>query len=87
MSAIVSVTITLPNSGDTIPSVKSRIFKLNPAGNPIDDQFTAVRRLIQLLEGAEVGAYSAAIQITVRDTDPSVSTSGTGSVQATYNLK
>lgn len=87
MSAVVSVTITLPNSGDTITSAKSRLFKLNSSGNSIDDQFTAVRRLIQLLEGAEIGSYSAQVQITVRDTDPSVTTSGTGSIQKTFNLK
>lgn len=85
MSAVVDVTITIPN--DTIKQSKNRIFKLNQAGTSVDDQFTAIRQLITFLEGAEVGAYSAQVKITVRDTDPNVTTSGTGSTQATFNLK
>jgi hypothetical protein len=37
-----------------------------------------------LLEAMEAGTLNCNVQITVRDTAPSISTSGTGSTQDTY---
>lgn len=40
-----------------------------------------------LMEAIASGAVDASMQITVRDTDPAVATSGSGSSQISYNLK
>lgn len=39
------------------------------------------------LDAVLAGTVNASVQYTTRDTDPSVATSGTGSAQATCNLK
>jgi hypothetical protein len=84
MSATVTVVITLPT--DTVASANSRIFKL-ANGVSVDDQFTATRQVADLIDGIQLGTSSAQIQITTRDTDPAVTTSGAGSIQKTFNLK
>lgn len=53
------------------------------SGNPHE----AVSNAQNLLNGIQAGAVDASIQMTVRDTDPSVATSGAGSTQESYNLK
>lgn len=85
MASAICVTIVVPNGN--IIQQKNQLFDLNTSGLPISDQFNAVRALINVLEGALSGSLSAQVQITVRDTDPGTTTHGTGSVQATYNLK
>ena len=40
-----------------------------------------------LMDAVASGAVDASMQVTTRDTDPSVSTSGSGSSQISYNLK
>ena len=47
----------------------------------------AVNQAIDLLAGLSGGTPNGAMQVTVRDSDPSVSTSGSGSTQQSYNLK
>lgn len=47
----------------------------------------AVNQAIDLLAGLTAGSPNGAMQVTVRDSDPSVSTSGSGSTQQSYNLK
>lgn len=84
MSAVITVVITIPNG--TIAQNNGKIFK-TAAGVSVDDQFTAVRQLSNLIDGVCAGTTSAQIQITSRDTDPVVSTSGSGSIQKTFNLK
>jgi len=41
----------------------------------------------EYLEAILAGAVDCSVQVTTRDTDPSVATSGSGSAQVTYNLK
>ena len=87
MSSVINVTITLPSATDTIAQSKNSIFQLDNLGDVVSDQFSVINNLCNLLTGAMGGTKSAQVQITVRDTDPSVTTSGSGSVQVTYNLK
>lgn len=82
MSATITVVLTLPT--DTVASCNSRIFKL-ANGVSVDDNYTAVRQVADLIDGIQLGTSSAQIQITTRDTDPGVTTHGTGSIQATFN--
>lgn len=57
----------------------------------LDDESTSgetgINQLINILSGCAGGAYRADVELTIRDTDPAVSTNGTGSVQRTYNCK
>lgn len=45
----------------------------------------SIQGCITALESIEGGMRAATVQITVRDTAPAVSTSGSGSTQQTYN--
>lgn len=47
----------------------------------------AVVQARNLLDGLLAGTKDGEVQITTRDTDPSISTSGSGSQQESYNLK
>lgn len=78
MAAYVVVTINDPNN--TIQHLKDRVYRANNA----PDTTAALAAYIQGIAG---GAFAASVQVTIRDTDPSVTTSGTGSVQQTHNHK
>lgn len=43
--------------------------------------------IMNYLSACQAGIVDASIQVTTRDTDPSVSTSGAGSLQRVYSLK
>lgn len=45
----------------------------------------SINNCINILTAIEGGLKASSIQVTVRDTDPSVSTSGSGSTQNTYS--
>lgn len=45
----------------------------------------AIQGNITLLESIQAGVTSGLVQVTTRDTDPAISTSGTGSEQYSYN--
>lgn len=45
----------------------------------------SINGCINVLTAIEGGLKAGSVQVTTRDTDPSVSTSGTGSQQNTYN--
>jgi hypothetical protein len=45
----------------------------------------SINGCINMLTSIEGGLRAATVQVTTRDTDPSVSTSGTSSEQFTYN--
>lgn len=47
----------------------------------------AVVELKDMCQAILAGAKDASVQITTRDTDPAISTSGSGSQQESYNLK
>jgi hypothetical protein len=49
--------------------------------------YESVNNARNYLEAIAGGLKDAAVQITTRDTDPAVSTSGTDSTQYSYNLK
>ncbi len=53
--------------------------------NPTNS-FESVNLCVNLLNSIKAGARSANVQVTVRDTDPAISTSGSGSTQNSYNL-
>jgi len=74
------VAIILDASGDSIEQLNA---KLQRAGKPEE----AAQALCNFLLGASSGMESCEMQIVVRDTDPSVSTSGTNSTDETYDLK
>ncbi len=46
----------------------------------------AVANLKNLCQALQAGAKDGIVQITTRDTDPSISTSGSGSQQESYSL-
>lgn len=45
----------------------------------------SLQNCINLLIQAQAGTKAEAVQVTVRDTDPAVATSGSGSTQNTYS--
>lgn len=71
------------------------VLVINVPASPIGDlnnktQFPGntaetLSNLQNLLHGINGGNTPAAVQVTVRDTDPAVATSGTGSTQNTYD--
>ncbi len=65
---------------DSIAQLNSDIQR---TGNP----HVAVVQARNELDAILAGAKDASVQVTTRDTDPSVATSGSGSTQITYNLK
>lgn len=75
MAATVNVTLNIP--GRTIA-------QLNGVQKPTKVR-EAIQGLINLLLEIEAGTTPATAIVTVRDTDPGVSTSGSGSTQNTYS--
>lgn len=55
--------------------------KLQNPGDPAD----ALNNCTNLITAISAGTLSGKVQVTVRGTDPTVSTQGTGSTQVTYN--
>lgn len=76
--AFVVIEIEVPAQG--IPSLNDR--SQSPT-KPND----AVNLLCNLLDGIKGGTIDASVQVTTRDVTASVTTSGTGSTQYSYNLK
>lgn len=76
--AIVVVVIDVPSEG--IGQLNAEI---QNSGNPHE----AVINLRNMMDAAMGGLKGASFQVTTRDTAPSITTSGTGSLQVTYNLK
>lgn len=68
---------------DTSDSIANLNSKIHNAGNPRE----AVVNARNYLDAILGGAIDASLQVTSRDTAPSVSTSGSGSQQESYNLK
>lgn len=69
------------NTPDTIADLNAKIQM--DATKPRD----GVGRARNYLEAILAGAKDCAVQATTRDTDPSVATSGSGSLQKLFNLK
>ena len=65
-------------SGESIAQLNA---KIQDATNPNE----ALNNVTNYLDGIKSGAKNASVQVTIRDTDPSVATSGSGSTQNTYN--
>lgn len=76
--AFVVLVIDVPNN-----SISQLNADMQRPGNP----HVAIVQARNELDAILGGAKDAAIQVTVRDTDPSVATSGSGSTQFLYNLK
>ena len=62
------------------------ISQLNVLQNPVNPH-EAVVNAWNLADAILAGVKDASVQITVRDPDPSIATSGSGSSQQSYNLK
>lgn len=62
------------------------IAQLNVVQNP-GNPHSAVVNARNLADAILAGAKDASVQITVRDSDPAIATSGSGSTQQSYNLK
>lgn len=67
------------NTSDSITELNSQLQSHPP--------FEGAESLKQYIQKGLAGCVDISIQSTTRDTDPSVSTSGTGSTQVTYSLK
>ncbi len=70
-----------------IDSPKDSIQNLNDKSQTPTKPEEAVNLLSNYLDGIKAGTIDASVQVTTRNTDPSVGTSGSGSTQYTYNLK
>lgn len=70
-----------------IDSPSDSIGNLNAKTQTPTKAHTAVNLLGNYLDGIKGGTIDASVQVTTRDTDPGVSTSGSGSTQQLYNLK
>ncbi len=75
--AFVCLVIEIPAEG---------IGQLNIIQNP-GNPHEAVVNARNLADALLAGAKDGEVQITVRDTDPAISVSGSGSTQESYNLK
>lgn len=47
--------------------------------------YATIENCVNFLNGIQSGTKPASVQVTTRDTDPSISTSGTNSEQYTYS--
>lgn len=66
------------NSPDNISELNSKIQRVGSSPEALNN----VANYINAINSANI---SASVQVTVRDTDPSVSTSGSGSTQVSYS--
>lgn len=74
------VVVVISDINGTIQQLIDRTFR-DSAGTQV-----SLNRLVDYLMAIDSGAQTGAtVQVTVRDTDPSVATHGTGSVQATMS--
>lgn len=76
--AFVVFVIDCPNN--SITDLNNRTQDPGNLNNPLN-------KCANVLAAIAGGKISASVQVTTRDTDPSVATSGTGSTQQTYNHK
>lgn len=66
---------------DSIAELNAKL-DLGSSGNPEEH----VAKVANYIAACQAGIVDASVQVTSRDTDPSVSTSGTGSAQQTFDL-
>lgn len=71
--------VVVVNVGDSIASLNDQIQR---SGKPHE----AVANVKNLCQALLAGAKDGTVQVTVRSTDPSVSTNGSGSSQESYSL-
>ncbi len=75
-----TLVLVIEDTNSTIGQLIDKTFKDHAGTTP------SIDRLLNYLTSIQSGAQTGAtIQFTVRDTDPSVGTSGAGSVQATIS--
>jgi hypothetical protein len=80
------VVIVIDAQNQSISQLNDKLGLVLPVGasevNP-DETMAKIANYIAACQGSSV---DAAVQVTVRDTDPSVSTSGSGSLQREFTL-
>lgn len=69
------------NTTDSIAQLNAKL-DLGSSGNPEEH----VAKIANYISGCQAGTVDASIQVTSRDTAPTVATSGAGSAQQTYDL-
>lgn len=74
--AYLVLVVSLPNDS---------IAQINPQVQEPTKVDESINNCINVLTAIEGGLKAGVVQVTVRDTDPSVSTSGSGSTQVTYS--
>ncbi len=74
--AYLCIVINVPNDSIT---------QLNAVAQTVNTVEQEVNALGNFLDGINGGMIPASLQVTTRDTDPSISTSGSGSQQLTYS--
>lgn len=81
------VCIVVDSANLTINQLNADMFQLNGTVALQSDAPELLNAVIDLMGAAAVGNIIAGtVQVTVRDTDPSISTSGTNSNQITVNV-
>lgn len=73
--AFLVLVVNVPNDG---------IGQLNNVQEPTK-VWESIENCRGVLDAIQAGTKAGVVQVTVRDTDPSVSTSGSGSTQQTYS--
>ena len=72
--------VVINSSTESIDQLNARVFKSSDRTQP------STQRLTDFINAIQSGACTGAtVQLTTRDTDPSISTSGTHSAQATVS--
>ncbi len=61
------------------------IAQLNATAETVNTVSQEITLLTNYLDAINAGVKASSIQVTTRDTDPSISTSGSGSTQTTYS--
>lgn len=83
--AVVCVVVSAPNL--SIDQLNGEMFQLNGTVALNSDAPELLNAVIDLMSGAAVGNLTAGtVQVTVRSTDPGVTTSGTHSNQISVNV-
>jgi hypothetical protein len=80
------ITIVIGLESDSISQSNQQLFQQDAAGNVVNDAYDGLTALINHIDATNGGTkHPCTVQVTTRDTDPGVTTSGAHSAQVTYN--
>lgn len=68
-----------------INTAADSITQLNAQAETVNTVSHELNLLTNYIDAIKAGVKASTVQVTTRDTDPAISTSGSGSTQATYS--